>query len=161
MRDRAIQLAKTNIAEAMVEAKKEQRAWYRAQAYAHILRYTDTPLQVLKLAKNAAKQGSDKFQQSAVRAWEISALVHIGMIEEANKSLNDALKNARHISQAGSRAEAFVHLFQAAYEIDRRSAKKVYDSFSDCCDGENGHWRCKRAMKWMREALSKNKNSWD
>ena len=153
MRDRAIKLAKTNVKEALREAKSEKRPWFRAQALSHVLRFTDEPDRVLQLARVAAKNTDDSYQQSAVRAWEVSALAERGMRKEAMQSLLDSVRLASQIGFAGSRAEALFMLFRAAYSIDKESAKSVCEVFLVCCDGENGHWRCVRALKYMKGML--------
>jgi hypothetical protein len=153
MRYRGAILTKANADEVLALVKKEKRPWHRAQDLAHVLRYTARPFKVLTLLRSAAMNGADRYQQSAVRAWEIEALSERGMLKEARKSLAESLSLASEVSQAGSRAEAMFMLFRAGWSIGRGSAEGVFRKFSACCDGEHGHWRCKRAQRHMIEML--------
>ena len=149
MRGRAIQFAKSKPKLALLEAKKEKSPWFKAQALSYCLRYSEEPLLIAKLAKSAAKNGKDKYQQSAVRAWEIAALAQRGYMQEAKKSLREACDMASQVSFAGSRAEAFHLLLNASFSINLRTAQQTYERLQQYCKID-GHWRCKRALRNAR-----------
>lgn len=148
MRNHAILLAATRPDDALRIARKISEPWFKAQALAHIIMYVDKD-QVLKLAKETAKaaaEGDDDYKRSAVRAWEIGALVHRGFINQAIHSLHSAVSVAKKVTPPSSRSEALDTLLGAAFQISERHAREVYDTLKATCPVEE-HWRCKRAVR--------------
>jgi len=161
MRDRAIALVKKGKLDlALREAKSVKDPWYRAQVFASMIRVAEEPKLVAQLAKTAAKNCGDRYQQAAVRAWEIAALAGRGLNTEASTALAEALISAKQIEYAGSRAEAFSLLFRAALAIGGKAPDDVFAAFQDCCSPD-GHWRCKRAFRDMSEVLEGEREAYE
>ena len=154
LRDKVSKLAQTNIKDAYAITKKIKQPWFKAQALAHITRYSEKS-EVLKIAKEARKvayECDDEYKKSSVRAWEIVALSDCGFKNESIKSLNEAIEIASKSEPLSSRCESLFQLFQASCHIDMKVAKKLYERMQSLCPIE-GHWRAKRAMKNADEIL--------
>jgi hypothetical protein len=151
-RDQVAQLAKTDTAKAAEIAEKISDPWFQAQAWSHVTRYADRPLQFSRKAVKSAARGKDDYQRSAVRAWEIAALAERGYRLQAHRSLTEAVELARTVEQAGSRAEALLLLFQAAFKISKEDASNVAEVLQAASSSE--HWRAKRARKDVRMMLN-------
>lgn len=146
-RDRVQALAKSRPREALQQARQVGDPWFRAQALSWVARFTeDDVVAIAAEAAKAAAQGSDNYQQSAVRAWEIAALAERNHIQEARKRLHEVLAIARHVEPASSRSEALLLLLQAAAKIAHEDADSVYEVMRQSCQPEE-HWRCKRALR--------------
>lgn len=146
-RDQAIGLAKTNPKEALRQARKVDDPWFRAQALSWVARFTDAGVVAIAAeAAKAATEGKDKYQQAAVRAWEIAALAERQHGLEARECLYDILPTTTSIQPASSRSEALLILMQASVKIATQDAQKVYEvMMASCHPGD--HWRCKRALR--------------
>jgi hypothetical protein len=146
-RDQAISLAKAHPDEALKQARQVTEPWFRAQALSWVARFTDA--NVVAIAEEAAKsaaKGKDKYQQTAVRAWEIAALAERHKLLEARERLYDILQTAKYVEPASSRSEALLLLLQAAAKIAGEDAEKVYEVMKATCQPE-AHWRCDRSLR--------------
>ena len=150
-RDEVAQLAKTNVLKASEIAKKISNPWFQAQAWSHVTRHADKPLPVARKAAKAAAQGSDDYQRSAVRAWEIAALAERKLIKQARRSLAEALELAASVNPVSSRAEALLLLVQAAFKISKQDAVEAAEVFRKACS--SSHWRSERASKHIEKML--------
>jgi hypothetical protein len=144
-RDQVAQLAKTDAAKAAAIAEKISDPWFQAQAWAHVARYAQRPLQYSRKSVKSAARGKDNYQRSAVRAWEIAALAERGYEMQARRSLSEAVELARTVEQAGSRSEALLVLFQAAFKISNEDARRTAEVIQAA--SSSSHWRSKRARK--------------
>jgi hypothetical protein len=146
-RDRAMSLAKSCPNEALKQARQVDEPWFRAQALAWVARFADS--EVITIAAEAAKaaaEGGDKYQQCAVRAWEIAALAERDYKSEARKRLREALNTAKNVVPAASRSEALFLLLQASASIAPDDFEKLYEMLKNSCCAEE-HWRCQRALR--------------
>jgi len=146
-RDRAISLAKSRPGEALKQARQVDEPWFRAQALAWVARFADNDVITISAeAAKAAAEGGDKYQQCAVRAWEIAALAERDYKSEASKRLREALNIAKNVEPVASRSEALFLLLQASARIAPNDAERVYEMLKNLC-GAEGHWRCQRALR--------------
>jgi hypothetical protein len=126
-RDEVAQLAKTDTTKAAEIAEQINGPWFQAQAWSHLARYADRPLQFSRKAAKSASLCKDNYQKSAVRAWEIAALAERDYASQARKSLADALNLSETAEPAPSRAEALFLLFQAAFKISIGAARSTLE----------------------------------
>jgi hypothetical protein len=126
-------------------ANKITDPWFQAQAWSHLARYADKPLPFARKAAKSAANGSDDYQRSAVRAWEIAALAERKLMAHARRSLAEALELAKSVTPASSRAESLVLLVQAAFKISKQDAAEAAEVLREACT--SSHWRSKRARK--------------
>lgn len=146
-RDRAISLAKLRPHDALKHAREVSKPWFRAQALSWVARFADgNPVAIAAEAAKAAAEGDDRYQQCAVRAWEIAALAERGHVSEARKRLRDILAVIQYVEPASSRSEALFLLLQAGAKIAGEDAEEVYEVMKASCRPEE-HWRCKRALR--------------
>ncbi len=147
LRDQASRIAKNDSAKALKIAKKIVDPWYRVQALASVIRYTDgDPVSVAKSATTAAAKCDDEYKRTAVRAWIIAALAERDFHKEARAYLKSCLSQIEKVEPLGSRAEALTLLLKAAAQIDESCIKDVFNVLQST--GKNGtHWRLKRAIK--------------
>lgn len=150
-RDKVAKLAKTATAKAAQIAEKIDDPWFQAQAWAHVARYANDPVDFAKKAAKAAARGKDDYQRSAVRAWEIVALAERGFQDESRTILTSAIAVACSVDPLSSRAESLFLLFQAAFKVSKSEAIRAADVFRHHCPPE--HWRAKRALKNIAEIL--------
>jgi hypothetical protein len=140
-------LAKSNSTKALVQARRIDEPWSKAQALAWVARFSDEDsLAIAAEAAKAADVCDDDYKRSAVRAWEISALAERGYTRIARKSLEEALEVGRRVDPKSSRSEALFLLLQAAFRISLQDAERVYEILREVCPVEE-HWRCKRAVR--------------
>lgn len=159
LRDKVAKLAKTNIKDAYKLTKKISQPWFKAQALAQVVRYSNNS-DVVKFAKEARKVANecdDDYKKSSVRAWEIVALAECGFKDEAKKSLYEAVDLASRVEPLSSRSESLFLLFQASCYIDMRVAEKLYERMKSLCLADE-HWRAKRAIKHAQEILEDKTN---
>jgi hypothetical protein len=146
-RDRAMSLAKSRSNEALEQARQVDDPWFRAQALAWVARFADSDVIAISAeAAKAAAEGGDRYQQCAVRAWEIAALAERDYKVEASKRLREALNTAKNVEPAASRSEALFLLLEASARIAPNDAEKVYEMLKNSCRAET-HWRCQRALR--------------
>lgn len=150
-RDETANLAKVNQAKAIATAERIKDPWFRAQAWAHIARHADKPLIYARKAAKSAAETKDDYQRSAVRAWEVAALAERGFYEQARKALNEAVSLAIAVRQEGSKAEALLLLFQAAFKVNAVEARRIATVMSD--NVSVSHWRGQRALKRVSAML--------
>ncbi|MEO1348753.1 MAG: hypothetical protein AAFW84_08130 [Cyanobacteria bacterium J06635_15] len=92
-RDKIASLAKSNPKKALEGARKISDPWFRAQALAWILRFTDADLDLIaSLIEKSANACNDAYKCCAVRAWEIAALSERNILSKAKKILNTATR---------------------------------------------------------------------
>lgn len=126
----------------------------RAKALAWVARYTkDDVVEIAREAAQAAKGGTDGFQRSIVRAWEIAALAERGKHRAARIAVEEAVHQTRWASPPGSRAVALSMILQAAVRIDEQAAAVVVKEINAAL-GDETYWRCKRAVKEARQIMS-------
>ena len=150
-RDQVAQLAKTDPEQAVKIAGKIQDPWFEAQAWSHLTRHAPKPLRFSRKAAKAASHGKDDYQRSAVRAWEIAALAEREYQSHAQAALAEAVERAATIEHIGSRSEALVLLFQAAFKISMKDATAVAEVIRNTCD--SSHWRSRRAVEDVSQML--------
>lgn len=147
LRDRSQELAKIDPQAALQLARAIDVSWYRSQALSWIARYSECEaIEIAMEAAAVAASGNDAYQRVAVRAWEIAALAERGLLEEAQRSLKDALVAAQLVEPRASRAEALILLLHAALHIGEAEGNHVFAELVSMCGG-NCHWRCKRALR--------------
>ena len=153
-RDQASALAKTNPKKALEKARSVSEPWFRAQALAHVARFTDAdPAAIARQAAKAASLCDDDYKRSAVRSWEIAALAERDLSSEARKALDAALRVARSVQPLSSRSEALFQLLQAAFAIGKVEASRVNSILIETCPAAE-HWRCKRAIRDAGKMIS-------
>jgi len=154
LRDKISKLAQNNIKDAYILTKEIGQPWFKAQALAHIARYSNKSdvLIVVKEARKTASECDDDYKKSSVRAWEIVALSETGFKKEAKTSLKEAVDLASKIEPLSSRCESLFQLFQSSCHIDMQVAENLYERMKSLCPIEE-HWRAKRAIKNANEIL--------
>ncbi|MEM9819218.1 MAG: hypothetical protein AAF827_22845 [Cyanobacteria bacterium P01_D01_bin.6] len=153
-RDKVARLAKSNPKKALEGARKISDPWFRAQALAWVLRFTDADVDLItSLIEKSANACDDPYKRCAVRAWDIAALSECNILPKAKKILNTAMRQAQNITPLSSRSEALFLLFQAAIRIDKAEAILVHEALNASCVVD-GHWRCKRAIRDAAKILS-------
>ncbi len=146
-RDHACKLAASDPKKALEEARLVSEPWFRAQALSWVARFTDgDAIGIAQEAANAAAECANDYQKSAVRAWEISALAERNFVEEARKSLGEALELGKGVNPPSSRSEALFLLLQAAFRVGREEAEGLFASLKELCPIDE-HWRCKRNVR--------------
>lgn len=151
-RDQVAQIAKTDTEGAAEITRKLTDPWFEAQAWSHVARYADRPLIFTRKAAKAASKTKDNYRQSAVRAWEIAALAELEYFDHARQVLSEAVELALTIEHEGSKAEAIMLLFPAAFKISKTDAELVARLFEQT--SPMTHWRAKRAKKEIALILS-------
>lgn len=144
-RDQVAELAKTDPDRAVKIAGKIQDPWFEAQAWSYLIRHAPKPLRFSRKAAKAASRGKDDYQRSAVRAWEITALAERAYHKHAQAALAEAVELATSIENQGSRSEALILLFQAAFKISKNDAAAVAEVIRTTYD--SSHWRARRALE--------------
>jgi len=144
-RDQVAQLAKTDVAKAAEIAERISDPWFQAQAWSHLARHADRPLQFARKAAKSAARAKDDYQRSAVRAWEIAALAECGYNMQSRQSLIESVELAELITPVSSRAESLLLLFQAAFKISKEDAAMVAEILRNSCS--SAHWRAVRARR--------------
>lgn len=152
LRTQVAEFSKKDPATAAAIAAKIGDPWFRAQAWAHLARFGDDPVGSARNSAEAALECPDDFQRSAVRAWEIVALAERGQLDLARRSLSEAVLTAQRSEPVGSRAEAFVLLFQASFRISHAEMELVAGAFQRSCISD--HWRVVRALKYFADVLN-------
>ena len=146
-RDQASRLAKSDPKKALENALKISDPWFRAQALAWVVRFTDRdPVAIAKQAEKAAIECDDSYKKTAVRAWVVASLAERNFTPAARKVLHTALQQSKTVMPLSSRSEALMLLLQAAFAIADKDAKAVNDELQTSC-GQDTHWRCKRAVR--------------
>jgi hypothetical protein len=150
-RDQIAELAKTDTEKAAKITREIRDPWFEAQAWSHVARYADSPLEFAAKASMAATKTKDDYQRSAVRAWEIAALAEQEYFDQARQALTEAVELAKIIDHEGSKAEALLLLFQAAFKVSKDDATYVAKLFEET--SSLTHWRAKRALKDIASML--------
>lgn len=150
-RDQVAQLAKTDTAKGVELAEKINDPWFQAQAWSHLARHADRPLQFSRKAAKSAGLGKDDYQRSAVRAWEVAALAERKYNVQARRSLAEAVELAASVTPVSSRAESLILLFQAAFKISKEDATRVAEILHKSCSST--HWRALRARRDAQRML--------
>lgn len=154
-RDKAMKLAKQNPQKAMELAQRISDPWFQSQAFYWIARFTeDDPVVIAKQAAKASEKCADEYKRTAVRAWEITALLERGKTSEARSALKDTLNGIAMVTPKSSQAEALTLLLHAATRIDDKAIKAVANVLQAQCSTDS-HWRCKRALKDCARILNK------
>lgn len=144
-RNKVAKLAKDEPSEALKIAKTITDPWYQAQAFSHILRYTDNPSKIKKHLEKVVQRCDDPYKRSAVGAWEIAAYAERGELGQARKALTDSLERASSVTPASSQSEALILLLHAAARIGLSEAYGVAEKLRDILDTDT-FWRCSRAV---------------
>ena len=147
LRNLVQRLAKEDTVVAADLARSIKDPWRRAQALSWVARFSrDQTLQFAHEAEKAAAECGDEYQQVAVLAWVIAALVECDLGQEATRLLQAAVERAPHVNPAASRAEALILLLQAGISLGTHSAQPVVNILNSSC-GQDHHWRCHRAIR--------------
>lgn len=144
-RDAVARQAKSNSSAAVQSAREISDPWFRAQALAHVARYTDgQPKQIADQAAAAAEDCSDAYKQCAVRAWEIAALAERSENKAALARLKSVLSKIETVAPPSSRSDALSLLLHAAARISTDAAQNVAKIIVRISNSDS-HWRCQRA----------------
>ncbi len=117
-RDRASNLAKTNLPAALKAAQAISDPFMRCQALAWVARYASSDVDAVKFAGEAegALNGiSDAYQAVAGAAWPVRALLERGRPAEAGALLQRTVRGARRIESPVRRVDALFLLVQAGW----------------------------------------------
>lgn len=144
-RDAVARQAKADPSAAFQDARGIADPWFRAQALAHVVRYSDVRLiEIADQAADAARHCSDAYKQCAVRAWEIAALAEQTERKAAEARLKLVLSKIGEVTPPSSRSEALSLLLHAAARISPDAALSVSEMIVRISNNES-HWRCQRA----------------
>jgi hypothetical protein len=144
-RDAVARQAKTDLSAALHSARNIADPWFRAQALAHVLRYSEVQSQwIADQAAAAAEECSDAYKQCAARAWEIAALAERSDCKAAVARLTSVLSKIGTVVPPSSRSEALSLLLHAAARIGPGAAQEVAEIIVSISNNDS-HWRCQRA----------------
>jgi hypothetical protein len=154
-RDRAINLATSDPARALKEARAIAHPWYRTQALASCARHApDEEFETIaREALATARRCPDAYQQVASASWPIRALAERGSPRLAREFLRGLLNQARDVAPASSRSEALLHLLDGAYPLGPDIRRSLVLELARLQE-EGGHWRLCRNLIWALEMVS-------
>ncbi len=152
-RDKASRLARRSPEQALKVARAIADPWFRAQALAHVARYSNSVCSIARESARAAQQRDDDFKRSAVRSWEVAAMAETGHLKEARHVLRNATSQALLATPASSRCEALILLLHAAARINVEETIRVAEVLRKRLVVDS-HWRCIRAVKDAAAILS-------
>jgi hypothetical protein len=147
-RERTLQLAKTNTPAAVAAAREIRDPWARCQALAWVARFAPDGMvsALAEEALSAADAGADRYQQVAVAAWPVRALIERSQSAPAEAALRVLIPRASGIAHAGSRAEALLLLLQAASPGSVEPGLSVLRALLSIPHPPI-HWRHRRALR--------------
>jgi hypothetical protein len=148
-------LAESNPKRALELALAVDDPWYACQALAWVLRFAEKP-EASKAAAEIPRRAAlcrDDYQRSAVRAWEIRALVEKGQSEDAQHSLGEALATAGLAEPLPSRSEALFLIYQAAFPLGPRTVEPLVRKMVEVWKARP-HWRSERNVVCALAILS-------
>lgn len=154
-RDEAFDLAPHDLVNAAKVADIITHPWFQAQAYAAVARFAPGDALVVEYAAKAvraAKRGDDAYQIAGSASWALRALVDRGLTEQALGLLRELLAIASTEVLAASRAEAYMHLFLAAFPLQGAARSVVVEALLQLEQTAPG-WRSSRALRICCEAL--------
>lgn len=154
-RNHATALAESNPRRALELALAVDDPWYACQALAWVLRFAEEP-DASKAAAEIPRRAAlcrDDYQRSAVRAWEIRALVEKGQKKASEHSLDEALAAARLAKPLPSRSEAFFLIYQAAFPLGSRTVGLLVRNLIEVWKARP-HWRSERNVVCALAMLS-------
>ena len=144
-RDAVAHQAKTDSSAALQSARNISDPWFRAQALAHVARYSkEQSREIADQAAAAAEDCPDAYKQCAVRAWEIAALAERSDCRAAFARLKSVLSKIGTVVPPSSRSEALSLLLHAAARIGIGAAQDVAAIIVNISN-KDSHWRCQRA----------------
>ena len=144
-RDAVARQAKTDSSGALQSVCNTSDPWFRAQALAHVARYSkEQSKQIADQAAAAAEDCSDAYKQCAVRAWEIAALAERSDYKAASARLKSVLSKIGTVTPPSSRSEALSLLLHAAARISTDAAQEVAEIIVSISNNDS-HWRTQRA----------------
>ena len=155
-RDIASRLAITDFEKALLLARNVSQPWFRCQALAQVARFAPDA-RVAKTAEEAvaaALMATDVYQQVAVTAWPLRALLERNYNEKARESLPPILKLSAQIQNPVSRSDALFLLWQAFFAFDGN--KSVLGTLVKSCDG---HWKADYILRQVVLILAA--ENWD
>jgi hypothetical protein len=132
-RDAAMQLAKTDFPAALRLARKVSQPWFCCQALAGVARYApeESVIGIAEEAFAAALEAPDAYNQTAVMAWPLRALIERGYERRASEELPKIMKVASQIEIPVSRSEALMSLWQAFFPL--HDHKTILAAFLKSC----------------------------
>lgn len=136
----------TRFADALHEARRIEASWFRAQAFAALVRYAPDS-QVTYLATEAfaaSRNYKDAYGQVAVCAWLVRALIERDEITIARTYLMKLLAVSRLITPPPSAVEALYLLLNAVWSVPS-FREPTLTLFVETCAKANT-WRAGRAM---------------
>lgn len=144
-RDLAIIGAKSNPSHALGLARKVPNPWRRAEALAWACRFgpAEAVADVARESIRAAQACSDCYQQVAVMAWPIRALIERGAIEPALATATEALSGLGRVEPLSSRSEAAFLLFQATFDLPGGTREQLASTLVGIASRDT-HWRTHR-----------------
>lgn len=146
-RDLSCQVAATDPERAFEIARTIPDPWFRAQAFFHLFgEQGDSWQKARRAGLKAAAAGVDRYQQVAVRAWELEALGVLGRKDEALALLRELLSQIPSITPRGSMGQAYDTFLWKAADLGSEHRKLVHDHLMAHLS-ENDHWRMKRAAR--------------
>lgn len=155
-RNHATALAESNPERALELALAVDDPWFACQALAWVLRFADEPTASKAAAEIPRRAATcrDDYQRSAVRAWEVRALVEKRQNRAAEKSLEDAVAIARLARPLPSRSESLFLLYQAAFPLGPRTVGPLVRHMIAVWK-ERPHWRSERNVVCALAMLSR------
>jgi hypothetical protein len=151
LRDQACDLAATNLVQAVAIAHRIPDPWFACQAFAWCARFApeSESSALIDEAFRQADAGKDVYQQVAVTAWPLRALVELGLHARAQSEFERITILAPQVEPPSSRADACLHLFEALAVGASDLARQAFDTLLIASQPAD-HWRQQRAV---REAI--------
>lgn len=147
--------AKTDTGRAVQLALTNRDAWSVCQDLAWALRFAPEPM-VREISETIARwvpECRDDYQRSAVRAWQVRALVERGRCGEATVTLSEALAVAAKATPYSSRSDALLLLLHAACPFGAKAIAPIARDLLACREPKP-HWRVLMNLVRAMELLS-------
>ena len=151
LRDKAIALAKRDVANARHIAESIPEPWFRTQALAVVAFHTADNREfsrILKESYEASDSCSDPFQKVGVAAWPLSAQVNRGFVSDIQARVSELIVKSRTIPNDSSRSEAMFHVLQAVFPLGPDVFDPILGELSDAHKSRAGlSWRTCRNLR--------------
>ncbi len=130
--------------------KSIDQGWYRCQAIANGAEKLkrDQCRKACEAAASAAKTEKDQFRRVTPLAWPIQTLFKAGLIKEANKLLEFAIKESESVIPSNSRAKSLDTLCEYSWDMDAKYRRSILKKLYQMIDTVPG-WRIARACAWI------------
>ncbi len=154
LRDQVARLSKSDTKKAHKLAGTIQDPWFKGQALAWVLRYSEGSS--TKLSKEIAKvagEGEDGYKQLAVRVWQVVALVERGDEKSSKKLIETLIDSSETVKPLASKIEYLMLLLHASLRLDIDQQVHVTSVLRTTCKNQS-NWKCQKALKDMDQLLS-------